>query len=99
MNKDITCVQAQYPMYLEFDVSDVDMKEVKQCWVKYGTLFIEYLDGTMQEIDSYTEYEPDMKHPEEVKYFTAESMEIEDAKIQLKDLVNQENVWRKNNES
>jgi len=99
MNEDITCVQAQYPMYLEFDVSDVDMKEVKECCVKYGTLFIEYLDGTIQEIDSYTEYEPDMKHPEEVKYFTAESMEIEDAKIQLKDLVNQENVWRKNNES
>tara|TARA_R110000744_G_scaffold25040_5_gene62211 strand:+ start:1872 stop:2171 length:300 start_codon:yes stop_codon:yes gene_type:complete len=99
MNKDITCVQAQYPMYLEFDVSDVDMKEVKQCWVKYGTLFIEYLDGTMQEIDSYTEYEPDMKHPKELKYFTAQGMETKDAKIQLGDLVNQEKVWRKNNES
>jgi hypothetical protein len=93
MNKDITCIQAQYPMYLEFDVSDVDMGNVENCYIKYTTLFIQYLDGTIQEIDSYTECEPDWKYPEEVKYFTAQGMETKDAKKQLEDLVNQENAW------
>ena len=40
MNSKITKIVADYIDYIEFDVSDIDMSQVKEYGIKWGTLIL-----------------------------------------------------------
>ena len=46
MNNKITKIVTEYVTHIEFDVSDIDMSQVSETWVKWGTLYLVMKDGT-----------------------------------------------------
>ena len=40
-------MQAEYSVYLEFDVSDIDWTQVFRYYTKYGSMRITFLDGSV----------------------------------------------------
>ena len=67
MNEKITIIVAEYLDYIEFDVSDIDMNQVSDTWIKWGTLNLEMKDGSRVSIEG-TQNQGDYKWPTE-KYF------------------------------
>ena len=79
MNNRITKIVADYMDYIEFDVSDVDMSQVKDYGVKWGTLYIVMKDGTQITIvgsDSQGDYKwPVKTHLYDDEYNVIEEMQ------------------------
>ena len=79
MNNRITKIVADYMDYIEFDVSDVDMSQVKDYGVKWGTLYIIMKDGTQITIvgsDSQGDYKwPVKTHLYDDEYNVIEEMQ------------------------
>ena len=50
-------------MIVSYNVDHIDWGNVKQYWVKWGTLYLEMNNGDIQEITDSEEYETDYKRP------------------------------------
>ncbi len=52
-------------LYFKFpkDIDLEDESKVKEYWVKWGELHIQFVDGTFQKIENCQENEDDCKHP------------------------------------
>ena len=56
-------IQAEYCETVSYNVEHIDWDNVKQYWVKWGTLYLEMNNGDIQEITDSEEYETDYKRP------------------------------------
>ena len=68
MNNKITKIVTEYVTHIEFDVSDIDMSQVSETWVKWGTLYLEMKDGSTIPIEG-NDGEPDFKWPTEEYHY------------------------------
>jgi hypothetical protein len=62
---------ATYHSYLRFDIpKGIDLNDktkVKHYWTGYGTLHIEFVDGTKQEIEATNEPSTEWNYPDKIK--------------------------------
>ena len=58
-------IEALYPQAIQFDLEDleIDWNDVKDYWVKWAILHIEYKDGSIEEYEPNYEPETDWKRP------------------------------------
>ena len=79
MNNRITKIVADYIDYIEFDVSDIDMSQVKEYGIKWGTLYLVMEDGTQisrEGSDSQGDYKwPVKTHLYDDEYNVIEEMQ------------------------
>ena len=77
MNSKITKIVADYVDHIEFDVSHVDMSQVRETWIKWGTLNLEMKDGSRISIDG-SELEGDYKWPIEKHFYDEDYNHLEE---------------------
>ena len=49
--KKTTKISACYLLYETHDIEDINLEEVEDHWVKYGTLMLQMKDGELKEIE------------------------------------------------
>ena len=77
MNKEIVRIVADYIDNIEFDVSDIDMSQVKEYGIKWGTLFLVMKDGTQISREGI-ECEGDYKWPIETHFYDEDYYPLEE---------------------
>tara|TARA_R110002020_G_scaffold31469_8_gene98064 strand:+ start:616 stop:864 length:249 start_codon:yes stop_codon:yes gene_type:complete len=68
MNNKITKIVAEYLDHIEFDVSDIDMSQVSDTWIKWGTLNLVMKDGSTISIEG-NDVGSDYKWPTEEYHY------------------------------
>ncbi len=68
MNNKITKIVADYFDHIQFDVSDIDMSQVKDYGIRWGTLYLVMKDGTQISREG-NELEGDYKWPCEIHFY------------------------------
>ena len=76
MNSKITRIVADYIDYIEFDVSDIDMSQVKEYGIKWGTLHLVMKDGTQISLEG-SDSQGDYKWPIEEHFYDDEYNPLE----------------------
>ena len=76
MNSKITRIVADYIDYIEFDVSDIDMSQVKEYGIKWGTLYLVKEDGTQISREG-SDSQGDYKWPVEEHFYDDEYNPLE----------------------
>ena len=71
MNNKIERIVADYIENIEFDVSDIDMSQVKDYGIKWGTLYLVMKDGTQISLEG-NHCESDYKWPIETHFYDEE---------------------------
>jgi coenzyme F420-reducing hydrogenase beta subunit len=71
-------IEANYTQVLQYDLEDLDIdwKDVKDYWVRWGKLSIELKNGDIIEEDNYHECDTDWKSPNEVQAFDENFYEV-----------------------
>lgn len=77
MNSNITTIVADYIDYIQFDVSDIDMSQVKEYGIKWGTLYLVMKDGTQISREG-SDSQGDYKWPIEVHMYDEEHYPVEE---------------------
>ena len=72
-------IEANYTQVLQYDLEDLDIdwKDVKDYWVRWGKLSIELKNGDIIEEDNYHECDTDWKWANEVQAFDENFYEVE----------------------
>mgnify|MGYP003129786644 CR=1 FL=1 len=76
MNSKITSIVVTYSDYIEFDVNHIDMGQVKDYGIKWGTLYLVMKDGSTMHIEG-EQVEGDYKWPIEENFYDKEHYPIE----------------------
>ena len=69
---------AHFTVYASFEIpEDIDRDEVKQTWVKWGTLWIEMKDGTKHEVGyDLTDEDIEWKYPSSEQLYDEDWNEV-----------------------
>jgi|TARA_R100000278_G_scaffold34346_1_gene30901 hypothetical protein len=72
-------IEAYYTQTLQFDIEELDInwEDVKDYWVKWGTLFIQLSNDEIITLDDATECEIDWKWPNATSVLDKDFYEIE----------------------
>jgi len=74
MMTDTKIIEANFhtPIYFNLDVLDVDIDEIADYWIKWGTLYIVLNDGSELSFEATSSNEPDYKWPIHIQEWTEE---------------------------
>lgn len=73
-------IEAIYSQAVQFNLEayGIDWDDVLDYWVKYGTLHIQYKDGTWDEYDAHFQPDIDWKHPTSTGVYDKDWKEVSD---------------------
>jgi len=76
-------IEAIYSQAVQFNLEklEIDWKNVRDYWVKWSTLYIEYKDGSIEKYEPNYEPEIDWKHPTSYKAYDKDWKEVSDETI------------------
>jgi len=77
MNSKITKIVADYSDHIEFDVSNIDMSQVCETWIKWGTLYLRMKDGSTISIEGNGS-QGDYKWPTEEHFYDDDYNHLEE---------------------
>ena len=81
-NKKPEYIEAIYSQALIFDLEDleIDWDNVKDYWIKYATLYVEYKNGNIEDYECTDEPEIDWKYPTSQGLYDKDWSEVSDDK-------------------
>ena len=72
---DTEIIEASYSASLHFNLQDVNVEEVEDYWIKWGTLTLMMKDGTQVTLEPVSENEVDFKWPYMITEFDGDYVE------------------------